>query len=76
MDYRNYWDFGDTNQELAAIEQLLQQILNMKQEIKELNETIRWMHSVIWDERDKIYNLKEEIRELNQALEQGPTTLW
>ncbi|MCI8517175.1 MAG: hypothetical protein HFG75_09960 [Hungatella sp.] len=69
MDYSDFLDFGYTNQELTVIEQMLYQILDMKREISELNETIRWMHSVIWSELDKTQRLKEEIRQLNQALE-------
>lgn len=76
MNYSDFFDFGYTSQDTTVIEQMLLQILDMKREIRDLNETIRWMHSVIWNELDKTQRLKDEIRQLNQALERGPKSSW
>ena len=43
---------------------LTQQIKEQEKEIKSLNETIEWMHAMIWDELRKKQALKEEVRRL------------
>ena len=45
---------------------LTQQIKEQEKEIKSLNETIEWMHAMIWDELRKKQALKEEVRRLKE----------
>ena len=45
---------------------LTQKIKEQEKEIKSLNETIEWMHAMIWDELRKKQALKEEVRRLKE----------
>lgn len=45
---------------------MAQQIVDLEEEVKTLNETIEWMHATIWDELHKKKSLKEEIRRLKE----------
>lgn len=48
---------------------ITRQVLEMEGEIDDLNETIKWMHSVIWEDFYTKQQMKEEIRQLKEALE-------
>ncbi len=47
---------------------ITQQVLELEQEIHELNETIEWMHSIIWEDFYTKHQLEEEIRQLKDTL--------
>ncbi len=47
---------------------ITQQVLELEQEIHELNDTIEWMHSLIWEDFYRNHQLKEENRQLKRAL--------
>ena len=69
MSYDDYFDSDYACLDSSAIEKLIFQILKMKQEIKELNETIQWMHSAIWTELGRSQKLTEEIQHLREILD-------
>lgn len=47
---------------------ITQQVLELEQEIHELNETIEWMHSLIWEYFYTKCQMEGEIRRLKDAL--------
>lgn len=47
---------------------ITQQVLELEQEIHELNDTIEWMHSLIWEDFYKKHQMNEEIKRLKDAL--------
>ena len=75
MSYDDFLDYDYASLDSTAIEKLIFQILKMKQEIKDLNETIQWMHSVIWAELGKSQKLTEEIQYLRDILDCRKETL-
>ncbi len=48
------------------IGQLTEEVTNLQQENRKLNETIEWMHQTIWDQLSKTRQLERELKELQE----------
>ncbi len=55
-------------QQRKLVGALVQQITEMEEEIRKLNETIDWMHTTIWDQLRKKQALKEELHILRESI--------
>lgn len=54
-------------QQRKLVGALTDQIVQLEAELKKKEETIEWMHALIWDELRKKQALKEELRSLKES---------